>query len=365
LRQREEEWSVGLGESEDERIERLDAVAHEALRELTVFERFMAETGPGSWREGARLISLALVDLTERIHSAIALRLQQTQAIAALLRRAKALAQGRAAEVEHARAWLWNASGAIHAGIWVQEAASSDEQVRLDRWLSGHGGSPLPLVDDEIWHRSLRPRHRPAPPPPPSPLVTADDWDPGDDPHLREQEDARQRLVERLIVAGSAAALATLESFEELRLLGALLWLPRDSAPLRRLGVRIHSPVAGRLGRTVLQGPGFDLEMDNYRFSATTAARLAEARENVAARLGLQPDSSVELGSAVALGKAATLLSGVSTGLLSEEAAAGLGPRAGGTSETEVLSERMSGDTPVRRTWRLPGTFGRRASGGP
>ncbi len=60
----------------------------------TNFERFMADHGPGSWREGATVISLALVDLTERIHAAISLRLQQTQAITALLRRARDLAEG-------------------------------------------------------------------------------------------------------------------------------------------------------------------------------------------------------------------------------------------------------------------------------
>ncbi len=284
LRLREEEWSVGLGESEAERGERLDAIAHDVVRELGLFERFMAETGPGSWREGARLISLALVDLTERIHSAIALRLQQTQAIAALLRRARALGEGGAREAEHAREWLWNASGAVHAAIWVQSPATSDEQVRLDRWLAGHGGSPLPLVDDETWRRSLRPRYKPAPPPPPPALETADDWDPGDDPRVREQEEARARLVERLIAAGSAGALQTLESFAELRLLAMLLWLPRDSAPLRRLGLRIAQPGAGMAGRALLHGPGFDLELDNYRFAATSAARQAAAREAMAAR---------------------------------------------------------------------------------
>ena len=280
LRLREEEWSVGLGESDGERAERLDAIAHDVLRELALFERFMAETGPGSWREGARLISLALVDLTERIHSAIALRLQQTQAIAALLRRARSLADGGARETVSAREWLWNASGAVHAAIWVHGPATSDEQVRLDRWLAGHGGSPLPLVDDETWRRSLRPRYKPAPPPPPPPLETADDWNPGDDPRVREHEEARARLVERLIAAGSAAALGTLESFAELRLLAMLLWLPRDSAPLRRLGLRIHPPGAGMAGRALLRGPGFDLELDNYRFTATVGAQAqAPARQ--------------------------------------------------------------------------------------
>ncbi|HKS68894.1 MAG TPA: hypothetical protein VJQ45_00640, partial [Ktedonobacterales bacterium] len=68
LRAREEEWSVGLGETEDERRERLDSIGREVLHELSIFERLMAESGPGSWREGAKAISLALVDLTERIH---------------------------------------------------------------------------------------------------------------------------------------------------------------------------------------------------------------------------------------------------------------------------------------------------------
>jgi hypothetical protein len=94
LRAREEEWSVGLGETAAERTERLDAVKRDVLRELDNFDRFMADSGPGSWREGAKVISLALVDLTERIHAAISLRLQQTQAIAALLRRARDLAEG-------------------------------------------------------------------------------------------------------------------------------------------------------------------------------------------------------------------------------------------------------------------------------
>src|SRR5579884_622507 len=210
LRRREEEWSVGLGETEDERRERLDAVAHDVLRELGIFERLMAESGPGSWREGAKAISLALVDLTERIHSAISLRLQQTQAIAALLRRAHDLAEGGPDAAQRARQYLWNASGAMHGAFWVAAAPSSDEQVRLDRWLENRGGSPLPLVDHDIWQKSLRPRHRPAPPPA---LVTAEDWNPGDDPRIREMEEARARLVERLIAAGSAAALGTLESF--------------------------------------------------------------------------------------------------------------------------------------------------------
>jgi hypothetical protein len=54
LRAREEEWSVGLGETQEERHERLDSVASDVERELTIFERFMADHGPGSWREAAR-----------------------------------------------------------------------------------------------------------------------------------------------------------------------------------------------------------------------------------------------------------------------------------------------------------------------
>src|SRR5260370_1217162 len=142
--------------------------------------------------------------------------------------------------------WSAYASGAVHAGVWVHEAPSSDEQVRLDRWLADHGGSPLPLVDEETWRRSLRPRYRPALPLPPSPLVTAEDWDPGDDPRVREQEEARVRLVERLIAAGPAGRLETLESLAELRLLASLLALPHARARLRRLGLRIPHPAAGR-----------------------------------------------------------------------------------------------------------------------
>ena len=275
LRTREEEWSVGLGETADERAERLDAVRRDVLRELDNFDRFMAESGPGSWREGAKVISLALVDLTERIHAAISLRLQQTQAVAALLRRARDLAEGGADATQRARRYLWDASGAVHAALWVQAPPSSDAQVRLDRWLEVRGGSPLPLVDEEIWQKSLRPRMRPLPPPPPSALELPDDWDPGEDPRVREREAARAHLVERMIAAGSAEALATLESFEELRLLASLLWLPRDSSPLRRLGLRIQAPGPNAAKKAVVRGPGFEVELENYRFSATSASRQA------------------------------------------------------------------------------------------
>ena len=368
LRQREEEWSVGLGESDDERTERLDAIAHEVLRELGLFERFMAETGPGSWREGARLISLALVDLTERIHSAIALRLQQTQAIAALLRRARVLGEGGAQETARAREWLWNASGAMHAGVWVQEAASSDEQVRLDRWLQGHGGSPLPLVDEDTWRRSLRPRYRPAPPPPPPALITAEDWDPGDDPHVREQEEARQRLVERLVAAGSAAGLGTLESFAEVRILASLLWLPRDSAPLRRLGLRILSPGAGMAARTTMRGPNFELEMDNYRFTSTSATQRPAAHLTPAPR-----DRVAALGGGGAPARVPAAAAPVPAGVAAARPTHPL---------EEVAPTRPTRPTPIpsgprtpmprpeqpaatsRRLWRLGG-FGRRHSDGP
>ena len=306
LRIREEDWSVGLGETEAELRDRLDTVAHDVERELVIFERLMAESGPGSWREGAKAISLALVDLTERIHSAISLRLQQTQAIASLLRRAHDLAEGGADATQRARTYLWNASGAMHAAIWVQAPPASDQQVRLDRWLSQHGGSPLPLVDEDIWQKAIRPRHRPAPPMPPSTLITAEDWDPGEDPHVREMEEAKARLVERLVSAGSAAALGTLDSFDDLRLLASFLWLPRDSAPLRRLGLRIQLPSTGMAPRAVLRGPGFEVQLDNYRFAATTASRQAEVDRARAADAPQRPQPQ-PLGSAVAARSAANV----------------------------------------------------------
>lgn len=270
LRQREEEWSVGLGESDEEREERLGAIATETLRDLTFFERLVSDTGPGSWREGVRAISLALVELTERIHAAIALRLQQTQAIEALLRHARRLGDGGDADVQAARQWLWNASGAFHAGLWVQGQPATDERIVLERWLENKGGSPLPLVDDETWLRSFQPRKKAAPPPPPPALITDDAWDPGDDPSIREGESARAALVARLIEAGSVANLKELRSFRELRILVQLLWLPRDSAPLRRLGLKIASPAAHGTPRGILHGPTFELDLENYRFIATT-----------------------------------------------------------------------------------------------
>ena len=269
LRVREEEWSVGLGESEAERTERMDAIGAEVLRDMFIFERLVADTGPGSWREGMRAISLALVDLTERIHASIALRLQQTQAIEALTRHARLLAEGGEAETQATRQWLWNASGAFHAGMWVQTEPSTDEGIMLERWLENKGGSPLPLVDDETWFRSFQPRKKSAPPLPPPALITADDWDAGDDPRIRQSEAARADLVARLIAAGSSDRLLTLRSFDELRILSQLLWLPRDSAPLRRLGLKILPPAARAAPRAIVQGPGFELDMENYRFLAS------------------------------------------------------------------------------------------------
>ncbi len=153
LRQREEEWSVGLGETTAELQERLEAVGQDVVRELALFERFMADSGPGSWREGAKVISLALVELTERIHAAISLRLQQTQAVAALLRRARDLAENRGDATQRARQYLWNASGSMHAALWVQgrppatsrcgwSAGSRRRAARRCRWwmtISGSG----------------------------------------------------------------------------------------------------------------------------------------------------------------------------------------------------------------------------------
>ena len=298
LRIREEEWSVGLGETQAELRERLDAVGQDVVRELAHFERFMADSGPGSWREGARIISLALVELTERIHAAISLRLQQTQAVAALLRRARDLATGSGDATQRARQYLWNASGSLHAALWVQAPPASDQQVRLDRWLMRKGGSPLPLVDEHIWERALRPRMRPAPPQPPQVLIVTEEWDPGEDPKVKLHEEARERLVERLITAGSAQALESLTSLDELRLLASFLWLPRESAPLRRLGLRIQPAGAGMARRATLPGPGFEVEMDNYRFSATTATRqaAAEQRRAEAAREAMDRLSAIAAG---------------------------------------------------------------------
>jgi hypothetical protein len=271
LRIREEEWSVGLGESDAEELERLEAIATEVVRDLALFERLVADIGPGSWREGVRAIALALVELTERIHAAIALRLQQTQAIEALTRHARLLADGGEPEVRSTRKWLWDASGAFHAGMWVQGNPSTDERIVLERWLENKGGSPLPLVDDDTWLRSIQPRKKAAPPPPPPPLVTSEDWDAGDDPSVREGENVRAALVARLIAAGSVVGLQELRSFRELRILVQLLWLPRDSAPLRRLGLRILPPSARGTPRGVLKGPSFELDLENYRFLATNS----------------------------------------------------------------------------------------------
>jgi hypothetical protein len=358
LRKREEEWSVGLGETEDERHQRLDAVGRDVVRELDNFERFMAESGPGSWREGARLISLALVDLTERIHAAISLRLQQTQAITALLRRARDLAEGGVEATTRARTYLWNASGAVHAGLWVQSPPTSDAGVRLERWLEHRGGSPLPLVDEDIWQKSIRPRHRPAPPPPPSVLVTPDNWQPDDDPRIRELEEGRARLIERLIAAGSAKGLGQIESLDELRLLASFLWLPRDSAPLRRLGLRIQAPGAGMARRVVLTGPGFEVEMDNYRFSATTAARQQAADAIRTAREAAAHLSAIANGSQdmprrrVAVGG----MRGTASERVAPTSPAPTTPEVLGEAPATVPLEDLSGleDDPTQTTRPLP-----------
>src|SRR5260370_29185864 len=150
----------------------------------------------------------------------------------------------------------------MHAAIWVQQPPASDQQVRLDRWLTQQGGSPLPLVDEDIWQKAIRPRHRPAPPAPPSTLITAEDWDPGEDPHVREMEEAKARLVERLVSAGSAAALGPLDSFDDLPLLASFLLLPPRRAPLRRPGPRLHLPRPGVAPCAALRGPGFERQLD-------------------------------------------------------------------------------------------------------
>ena len=266
LRIHEDEWSVGLGETEEERAARIEAIGSETAHEIQFFERLTSDIGNGSWRDGIRLISLALVELTERIHTAIALRLQQTQAIDALTRRAALLAEGNEETLQSARVWLWNASGSFHAALWTQDEPSSDERIQLERWLEGKGGSALPLVDEETWLRSYLPRKRAAIPPPPSALLTDEDWDPGSDSTLQKLETARANLAQRMIAAGSAEQLQTLESFDELRILAQLLWLPRESAPLRRLGLKIGNPAKRGAQRAFLKGPTFEVELDNYRF---------------------------------------------------------------------------------------------------
>jgi hypothetical protein len=106
-------------------------------------------------------------------------------------------------------------------------------------------------------------------------------------------EEARARLVERLVTAGSAVALGRLESFDELRLLASFLWLPRDSAPLRRLGLRIQPPGAGMSRRATLSGPDFSVELDNYRFTATTVSRQREADSAREARRAVERLSAI------------------------------------------------------------------------
>ena len=241
--------------------ERLDAVAADVVRELGIFERLMADSGPGSWREGAKAISLALVDLTERIHSAISLRLQQTQAIAALLR----------------RAWIWpravQAPRCAHANIsgtpparCTRRSGCSSRPPATPRcaWIVG---SPIAAARPcRWWTTSLAKVAAPPPPPRAAPAaLRAGDRPttgyPGEDPRIRELEEARARLIERLISAGSAGPPScTLESFDELRLLASFLWLPRDSSAAAP--PRPAHPVAGRRDgapRAILRGPGFEV----------------------------------------------------------------------------------------------------------
>lgn len=361
LRLREEEWSVGLGESEEERLSRLDAVATEAMRELGFFERLVADSGPGSWRQGVRAISLALVDLTERIHAAIALRLQQTQAIEALTRRARLLAGGGEDEVQSARQWLWNASGAFHAGMWVQPNPATDERIVLERWLENKGGSPLPMVDEEIWLRSLQPRKKSAPPPPPPALVTDENWDAGDDPSVRAREAARTALVERLIAAGSAANLDTLLSFDELRILAQLLWLPRDSAPLRRLGLKIAPPAVKSAPRATVPGPGFELDLDNYRFQAWNTKlvepALEQKQDHLTTQTGAEPPRP-RAGKKLPDIAASAVIPTTGVGAVAGTSVP-VTPDAVPTSNTDGAGAPR--ETPnTRRSWAFPGGLGQR-----
>jgi hypothetical protein len=190
---------------------------------------------------------------------------------------------------------------------------------------------------------------------------------------VRHFEEARRRLVERLIAAGSAGRLATLESFAELRLLAALLWLPRDSAPLRRLGLRIQSPGAGQPVQTILRGPGFELELDNYRFSATTAARQPAAVAHASAGAGAAvrrlsgPDvarAPVPITADVA--RMAHPLADVEVSpptRVFDEPVRAVRPPAALEDEPALPAARPV--NPARRLWRLPGALGRRAAGEP
>jgi hypothetical protein len=182
---------------------------------------------------------------------------------------------------------------------------------------------------------------------------------------VREHEESRNRLVERLIAAGSAERLATLASFAELRILATLLWLPRDSAPLRRLGLRIQSPRSAMSSHTVLRGPGFELELDNYRFSATTAARqpVASARVSDGPRTPAWPTMTrapVVADVAQRAHPLADVEVSPPTQVRTEP------PRPLWTPpDAEPSLPAARRPTPSRRLWRLPGGLGRRASGEP
>jgi hypothetical protein len=89
-----------------------------------------------------------------------------------------------------------------------------------------------------------------------------------------------------------------IDSIEELRLLASFLWLPRESAPLRRLGLRIQPPGANMPRRAAIQGPGFLVEMDNYRFTATSSSRQAAAE----ARRAAEATAAMDRLSAIAAG---------------------------------------------------------------
>jgi hypothetical protein len=192
-------------------------------------------------------------------------------------------------------------------------------------------------------------------------LVTPDNWQPDDDPRIRELEEARARLIERLIAAGSAGGLSYIESLDELRLLASFLWLPRDSSPLRRLGLRIQAPGAGMARRVVVAGPGFEVEMDNYRFSATTAARQQAADATRIAREAAAQLSAIASGSRdvpmrrVAAGGGG----GMGSGIRSREAPTSPSPTTPevlGEAPATVPLEDLSGpeDEPTQSTRPLP-----------
>jgi hypothetical protein len=125
--------------------------------------------------------------------------------------------------------------------------------------------------------------------------------------------------------------------------------------------------------QTTLRGPGFELELDNYRFGATTAARqpAASAHAGDGASAGphrlKRPDVSRAPMPIVAdVAQFAHALADVEasppTRMLDEPRRA-VWPPAELEDEPALPAARPV--SPARRLWRLPGGLGRRAAGEP